>query len=147
MQAPAPQTTVARVAGWIRALDRPLEELLTRYSRIPPSPPPRRGVIAVGHHAWVPLAPEGKPLQAKLLKEVSRVDSMMRLLMLSAPSSARNEATDAAERVRAVVDQSAPTWYDTVEEALLSAREALSMLLRLPQSLYDPKGGEPFERL
>jgi hypothetical protein len=138
------KSAVELIESYRASLQSQLREFLLDRSSLRQHEISRPGLIIVGpDHSWMALDPDGRALQAKLLREHSRFASLVQTLLRLSPEHVRRDAAKATEVVHAIIEQSERTYTRTTEEALDEALEALREQVEAVEALYDPAPGEP----
>jgi len=91
---------------------------------------------------WVSLDTEGRRAQSKILADYDRYYATISVLLRGQPAEAAGELAAANVRIREIVDQSASTWIDTVDEARAKVHDAIEKQKELLDRLHDGGAGE-----
>jgi PIN domain len=138
------KTAVDLLEAQRASLETLLRDFLLQHSALGERELPGAGIHVVGpNHSWATLDDRGRALQAKLLKEQSRFASLVNVLLRLAPEHSREDAAEASDVVRSMIEQSDVTWTSSTEEALDEALTALSIQVAAVKALYDPTPGQP----
>jgi hypothetical protein len=100
-------------------------------------------ISAYGNYAYRELQEAGRQVQAKLLEEYRRFNSLLKTLLREQPKDVLEQLSEAETVMLRTIEQQR-TWCKTPQEALARATEALQTQFTLLKNLYDPSTGDIF---
>lgn len=98
-------------------------------------------VFSGGDYAFGELNLEGRQLQSHLLGEYRRYYSLLKVLLNELPNASQVDFYEADKSIRDILEQRRVYW-ETPNQALEAAIEAMGTQLRLLHHLYDPQEGQ-----
>jgi len=123
-------------------ISRMLQELLLQYSSLYDRTRERSPVILITPHpyAYRDLSEAGRQIQSRLQEEYKRYRALLETCLKGAPRDIYDQFLEADRVILRTIEQE-PTEYETTQQVLSKANEALQTQLRLLDNLYDPKPG------
>ena len=100
-------------------------------------------ISAHGDYAYRELPEAGRQIQAKLLEEYRRFNSLLKTLLREQPKDALKQLSEAETVMLRTIEQQ-HTWCKTTQEAFARATEALQTQFTLLKNCYDPSTGDIF---
>ncbi|MCP4168385.1 MAG: hypothetical protein GY759_21175 [Chloroflexi bacterium] len=134
------QTITSKLEGMADGIAGLMREFLLKYTTLYNWNSGGFFVISGGDFAFGELSVEGRQLQSRLLEDYRRYYALLSVLLSGLPNTSLVDICEADKSISDILEQRHGYW-ETPEQALEAAEEALDTQIQLLRHLYDTEEG------